>query len=187
LVDVALTIVVVVWRCLAIASAECSELRAAGRARAHAGRGCGRLAFFERCVASIRTRNPNMWTLIGIGVAAAYLYSVAATLAPGLSRGRSRAHGRVGVVFRGGGGHRLAHAHGAAAGAARALADLRGDSARCWASRPKTARRMRDDGTEEDIELAQCTSATGCACVPARRFRCDGVVLRGGSSVGRIV
>jgi Cu+-exporting ATPase len=37
--------------------------------------------FFERCLASIRTRNPNMWTLIGIGVAAAYFYSVAATIA----------------------------------------------------------------------------------------------------------
>ena len=40
--------------------------------------------FFVRCVQSIRNRSPNMWTLIGIGVAAAFGYSVAATLAPGV-------------------------------------------------------------------------------------------------------
>src|SRR5512134_2150987 len=40
--------------------------------------------FFVRCWSSIRTRNPNMWTLIGIGVAAAYTYSVIAAVAPGI-------------------------------------------------------------------------------------------------------
>src|SRR3546814_1986129 len=40
--------------------------------------------FFERCVQSIRNRSPNMFTLIGIGVAAAFGYSLVATLAPGL-------------------------------------------------------------------------------------------------------
>src|SRR3546814_6107109 len=40
--------------------------------------------FFERCVASIRNRSPNMFTLIGIGVAAAFGYSVVATIAPDL-------------------------------------------------------------------------------------------------------
>ena len=55
--------------------------------------------FFVRCVQSIRNRSPNMWTLIGIGVAAAFGYSVVATLAPGLFPESFRAHGRVGVYF----------------------------------------------------------------------------------------
>src|SRR5258708_1612554 len=55
--------------------------------------------FFERCVASIRTRNPNMWTLIGVGVAAAYAYSVLATVAPGLFPKGFEAHGGLGVYF----------------------------------------------------------------------------------------
>src|SRR5207248_926593 len=38
--------------------------------------------FFRRCVESVRNRSPNMWTLIGIGVAAAYVYSVLATVVP---------------------------------------------------------------------------------------------------------
>ena len=55
--------------------------------------------FMERCWSSIRTRNPNMWTLIGIGVGAAYVYSVVATIAPGLFPEGFQAHGRVGVYF----------------------------------------------------------------------------------------
>ncbi len=55
--------------------------------------------FLERCVASIRNRSPNMWTLIGIGVTAAFGYSVVATIAPGLFPASFREHGRVGVYF----------------------------------------------------------------------------------------
>src|SRR5690606_37824344 len=56
--------------------------------------------FFRRMVASIRNRSPNMWTLLGIGVAAAYGYSVAATLFPGLFPDSFRAHdGTVAVYF----------------------------------------------------------------------------------------
>src|SRR5690606_37853389 len=53
--------------------------------------------FFVRCVQSVRNRSPNMWTLIGIGVGAAFGYSVVATLAPGLFPDSFREHGRVGV------------------------------------------------------------------------------------------
>src|SRR3546814_13379092 len=55
--------------------------------------------FFVRCIASIRNRAPNMWTLIGIGVSAAFAYSVVATLSPELSPASFREHGRVGVYF----------------------------------------------------------------------------------------
>ncbi|HEU4665122.1 MAG TPA: heavy metal-binding domain-containing protein, partial [Dokdonella sp.] len=52
-----------------------------------------------RCAQSLRNRSPNMWTLIGIGVAAAWGYSVVALLAPGFFPASFREHGRVGVYF----------------------------------------------------------------------------------------
>jgi Cu+-exporting ATPase len=55
--------------------------------------------FFVRWAQSIATRNPNMWTLIGTGVGAAFLYSVAATVAPGWFPESFHEHGRVGVYF----------------------------------------------------------------------------------------
>jgi len=55
--------------------------------------------FFVRCLSSIRTRNPNMWTLIGIGVAAAYVYSLLATISPQLFPDAFREGGRVAVYF----------------------------------------------------------------------------------------
>jgi Cu+-exporting ATPase len=55
--------------------------------------------FLVRCVDSIRHRSPNMWTLIGLGVSAAYGYSVVATLAPDLFPASFRMHGRVAVYF----------------------------------------------------------------------------------------
>src|SRR3990167_5309699 len=55
--------------------------------------------FFVRGVQSVRNRSPNMWTLIGTGVAAAFGFSVVATLAPDLFPASFREHGRVGVYF----------------------------------------------------------------------------------------
>ena len=55
--------------------------------------------FFVRCVESIRHSSPNMWTLIGIGVAAAFVYSVIATVAPGIFPEEFREMGRVAVYF----------------------------------------------------------------------------------------
>jgi Cu+-exporting ATPase len=55
--------------------------------------------FLERWLASIRTRNPNMWTLIGTGVLAAYLYSVVATIVPSLVPPEFVDHGRIAVYF----------------------------------------------------------------------------------------
>src|ERR1700745_745479 len=55
--------------------------------------------FFERCVASIRTWNPNMWTLIGLGVAAADLYSTVATIAPEAFPPGFARDGRMAVYF----------------------------------------------------------------------------------------
>src|SRR5260221_1459284 len=103
--------------------------------------------FFERCVASIRTRNPNMWTLIGLGVAAAYLYSVLATVAPGIFPAGFEAHGRVGVYFE-------AAAVIVSLTLIGQLLELRARSPTSPALRallglaPRTARGMRSRGTE---------------------------------------
>jgi Cu+-exporting ATPase len=138
--------------------------------------------FFVRCVASIRTWNPNMWTLIGIGVASAYAYSVLATVAPGLFPADFRAHGRVGVYFEAAAvivsltlmGQLLElRARAQTSGAIRALLGLA----------PKTARRLKEDGSEEDVPLAHVHVGDRLRVRPGEKVPVDGVVLEGRSSV----
>ena len=138
--------------------------------------------FFVRCVASIRTWNPNMWTLIGIGVAAAYAYSVLATVAPELFPADFRAHGRVGVYFEAAAvivsltlmGQLLElRARAQTSGAIRALLGLA----------PKTARRLNEDGSEEDVPLAHVHVGDRLRVRPGEKVPVDGVVLEGRSSV----
>ena len=109
--------------------------------------------FFQRWTQSIANRSPNMWTLIGTGVGAAFIYSVVATVAPGLFPDSFRVHGRVAVYFEAAAiivsltllGQILElKARSSTSAALKALLGLA----------PKTARRLRDDGTEEDIPLA---------------------------------
>ncbi len=57
------------------------------------------LPFFRRAWASLVNRSPNMWSLIGLGVGTAYLYSVVATLAPGLFPHTFRGHGDAVPVY----------------------------------------------------------------------------------------
>ncbi|HEX7607131.1 MAG TPA: copper-translocating P-type ATPase, partial [Usitatibacter sp.] len=138
--------------------------------------------FFERCVASIRTRSPNMWTLSGIGVAAGYLYSVLATIAPGIFPAGFEAHGRVGVYFE-------AAAVIVSLTLMGQLLELRARSQTSAAIRallglaPKTARRLRDDGTEEDIELTHVHLGDRLRVRPGEKVPVDGIVLEGRSSV----
>jgi Cu+-exporting ATPase len=138
--------------------------------------------FFERSWASIRTWNPNMWTLIGIGVAAAYIYSVVATIAPGLFPSGFEAHGRVGVYFEAAAvivsltlmGQVLElRARSQTSAAIRALLGLA----------PKTARRLKDDGTEEDIPLTHVHVGDRLRIRPGEKVPVDGVVLEGRSSI----
>jgi Cu+-exporting ATPase len=138
--------------------------------------------FFERCVASIRTWNPNMWTLIGLGVAAAYGYSVVATLVPEAFPPEFQAHGAVAVYFE-------AAAVIVSLTLMGQLLELRARSQTSAAIRallglaPKTARRVRDDGTEEDIELAHVHVGDRLRVRPGERVPVDGVVEEGRSSV----
>ncbi len=138
--------------------------------------------FFVRCVASIRSRNPNMWTLIGIGVAAAFGYSVVATIAPGLFPDSFREHGRVGVYFEAAAvivsltllGQLLElRARFKTSAAIKALLGLA----------PKTARRVKADESEEDIPLDHVHVGDRLRVRPGEKIPVDGTVLDGHSSV----
>ncbi|HWS78240.1 MAG TPA: heavy metal translocating P-type ATPase [Thermomonas sp.] len=138
--------------------------------------------FFERCVQSIRNRSPNMWTLIGIGVASAFGYSVVATVAPGVFPASFREHGRVGVYFE-------AAAVIVSLTLLGQLLELRARSKTSAAIKallglaPKTARRLRDDGSEGDIELSHVHVGDRLRVRPGEKVPVDGSVLEGHSHV----
>jgi len=138
--------------------------------------------FFVRCVESIRHSSPNMWTLIGIGVAAAFVYSVIATVAPGIFPEEFREMGRVAVYFEAASvivsltllGQILElKARSRTSAAIKSLLGLQ----------PKTARRIRDDGGEEDIPLTDVHIGDVLRIRPGEKVPVDGVVLEGRSSV----
>jgi Cu+-exporting ATPase len=138
--------------------------------------------FFARGAQSVVNRSPNMWTLIGLGVAAAFVYSVVATVLPQLFPVSFVAHGRVGVYFEAAAvivsltllGQVLElRARSKTSAAIRALLGLA----------PKTARRLRDDGTEEDVPLAHVHVGDRLRVRPGEKVPVDGVVLEGASSV----
>ncbi len=138
--------------------------------------------FFVRAVRSITQRSPNMWTLIGLGVAAAYLYSLIATIAPGVFPAAFREDGHVGVYFE-------AAAVIVSLTLLGQVLELRARSQTSAAIRsllglsPKTARRLRDDGTEEDIPLAHVHVGDRLRVRPGEKVPTDGVVLEGRSAV----
>jgi Cu+-exporting ATPase len=138
--------------------------------------------FFVRCAQSIRRASPNMWTLIGIGVGAAYLFSVAATVAPDLFPAAFRIGGRVGVYFEAASvivsltllGQVLElRARSQTSAAIRALLGLQ----------PKTARRIRADGSEEDVPLVNVHVGDVLRVRPGEKVPVDGTVTEGRSSV----
>ena len=138
--------------------------------------------FLERSVASILNRSPNMWTLIGIGVAAAFGYSVVATLVPDLFPASFREHGRIGVYFE-------AAAVIVSLTLLGQLLELRARSKTSAAIKallglaPKTARRINYDGSEEDIPLEQVHVGNRVRVRPGEKVPVDGTVLEGRSSI----
>jgi Cu+-exporting ATPase len=138
---------------------------------------------FKRCWASFRQLSPNMWTLIGIGVGAAYLYSVVATLAPGIFPAAFRGHeGQVEVYFEAAAvivalvllGQLLEiRARERTSGAIRALLGLA----------PRTARRVRDDGTDEEVPLEDVQVGDRLRVRPGDKIPVDGLVLEGRSTI----
>ncbi|KAF1693180.1 hypothetical protein CSC62_13490 [Pseudoxanthomonas jiangsuensis] len=138
--------------------------------------------FLQRWATSIATRRPNMWTLIGTGVLAAYGYSVVATLAPGLFPASFHEHGRVGVYYEAAAvivaltllGQLLElKARSRTSSAIRALLELA----------PAHARRLRGDGGEEDVPLAQVQVGDRLRVRPGEKVPVDGEVLEGRSHV----
>ena len=139
--------------------------------------------FFVRGWQSLLTRNLNMFTLIAMGVGVAYLYSVVATLAPGVFPQAFRGtDGAVAVYFEAAAvitvlvllGQVLElRAREATSGAIRALLDLA----------PKTARRVRDDGSDEEISLDEVAAGDKLRVRPGDKVPVDGTVLEGRSAI----
>ncbi|WP_040669199.1 copper-transporting P-type ATPase [Rhizobium giardinii] len=139
--------------------------------------------FFERACRSIVTRHLNMFTLIAMGTGVAWVYSVVATVAPGLFP----------ATFQSGGGSVAVYFEAAAVitvlvllgqvlelqareqtgGAIRALLDLA----------PKTARRIRSDETDEDIALEAVAVGDRLRVRPGEKVPVDGRLVEGRSSI----
>ena len=138
--------------------------------------------FFVRGIASVRNRSPNMWTLIGLGTAAAYLYSVAATLFPQSFPTTFMQDGRIGVYFEAAAviisltllGQILElKARSQTSAAIKSLLGLS----------PKTARKINADGQEEDIPLTHVHLGDHLRVRPGEKVPVDGSVLEGESAV----
>ncbi len=139
--------------------------------------------FFQRAWTSVVTRSPNMFTLIGMGVGAAYAHSLAATLVPQIFPASFRgADGRVQVYFEAAAvittlvilGQVLElRARERTGGALRALLELA----------PPTARLLADDGAETDVPLESVIRGARLRVRPGEKVPVDGVVLEGSSSV----
>ncbi|MGJ7485304.1 copper-transporting P-type ATPase [Variovorax sp. LT2P21] len=138
--------------------------------------------FFVRGWQSVVHRSLNMWTLISLGTGAAFVYSVVATVAPGWFPESFVAMGRVAVYFEAAAviisltllGQLLElQARSQTSAAIKSLLGLA----------PKTARRLRDDGTEEDVPLAQVHVGDRLRVRPGEKVPVDGVVAQGTSAV----
>lgn len=139
--------------------------------------------FFHRAVQSIRTRNLNMFTLIGLGVGVAYLFSVAAMVAPGLFPATFRDEmGQPPVYFEAAAVIVVLVLLGqvmelkARARTGQAIRSLLGLAA-------KSARRIKADGTEEDIPLDLVHMGDLLRVRPGEKIPADGIVTEGASSV----
>jgi Cu+-exporting ATPase len=139
--------------------------------------------FFERGWRSIVNRSLNMFTLIAIGVGAAYAYSVVATIFPAIFPESFYGHsGTVAVYFEAAAiittlvllGQVLElRARSQTSSAIKALLGLS----------PKTARLIRDDGREEDVPLERVAAGDRLRVRPGERVPVDGVVLEGATSI----
>ena len=139
--------------------------------------------FFQRAWASILYRSPNMFTLIALGIGAAYVYSLTATFVPGAFPAGLRQHGALIPVY-----YEAAavitvlvllgqvlelRAREKTGGAIRALLKLA----------PKTARRLRADGTDEEVPLDEVHVGDRLRVRPGEAVPVDGSVTEGASAV----
>ena len=139
--------------------------------------------FFHKFWLSLTNRSPNMYTLIGLGVGLAYLYSLAAVLAPGLFPPEMREHGStVGTYFEAAavivtlimlGEVLQLRAIGRTSQAVRALLELA----------PNTARRIEADGREAEVPLAEVHVGDRLRVRPGEKIPVDGACIEGSSNV----
>jgi Cu+-exporting ATPase len=139
--------------------------------------------FFQKAWASVLSRSPNMFTLIALGVGAAYGYSVTATFAPGLFPASIHQHdGMILVYYEAAAvvtvlvllGQVLElRAREKTGGAIRALLKLA----------PKTARRIRTDGGDEEVSLDRVHVGDRLRVRPGEAIPVDGAVTEGASTV----
>ncbi|MEO6015626.1 MAG: heavy metal translocating P-type ATPase [Polaromonas sp.] len=138
--------------------------------------------FFRRGWQSVLNRSPNMWTLIGLGTGAAFVYSVVATIAPQLFPTSFISMGRVAVYFEASvviisltllGQVLELKARSQTSAAIKSLLRLS----------PKTARRIGSDGQEEDVPLGNVHVGDMLRVRPGEKVPVDGVVVEGGSAV----
>jgi P-type Cu+ transporter len=137
--------------------------------------------FFERGWASLENRSPNMFTLIALGVGAAFLYSAVATIAPGVFPEGFRIHGHVEPYFETAAVITVLVLLGQ-------VLELRARSRTSAAIRqllglaPKTARILRD-GREEDVPLSSVQVGDRLRVRPGEKVPVDGIVLDGRTAV----
>ncbi|MGE0348550.1 MAG: heavy metal translocating P-type ATPase [Hydrogenophaga sp.] len=138
--------------------------------------------FFSRGWQSVVNRSPNMWTLIGLGTGAAFVYSVVATVTPQVFPDSFISMGRVAVYFEAAAviisltllGQVLElKARSQTSAAIKSLLRLA----------PKTARRIREDGTEEDVPLTHVHVGDLLRVRPGEKVPVDGEVTEGGSAI----
>src|SRR5713226_7945565 len=139
--------------------------------------------FFVRGWQSLVTRNLNMFSLIAMGVGVAYAYSVVATLVPGIFPATFRGHdGAVAVYFEAAAAITVLillgqvlelRAREATSGAIKALLDLA----------PKTARRVVEDGVDEEVSLDTVGVGDRLRVRPGEKVPVDGVIVEGRSSL----
>ena len=138
--------------------------------------------FYKRGVQSVINRSPNMWTLIGLGTSVAFVYSVVATVAPQIFPATFVIEGRVAVYFE-------------AAAAIISLTlfgqilELKARSQTSAAIKsllglaPRTARRINENGSEEDVPLAEVHEGDRLRVRPGEKVPVDGVVVEGSSAL----
>ena len=138
--------------------------------------------FFVRAAQSVIHRSPNMWTLIGLGTSAAFIYSLVATIVPGIIPASFMVMGRVPVYFE-------AAAVIISLTLLGQLLELKARSQTSAAIKsllglaPKTARRINADNTEEDVPLTHVHVGDMLRVRPGEKVPVDGVVIEGGSAV----
>jgi len=138
--------------------------------------------FFVRGFQSIVHCSPNMWTLISLGIGSAFIYSVVATVMPQVFPASFMAMGRIGVYFEAAAviisltllGQMLElKARAQTSAAIKSLLQLA----------PKTARRIKLDGNEEDIPLTDVHLGDHLRVRPGEKVPVDGVVIEGSSAI----